>query len=117
MVRRIKKFIRGEDANAAIEAGFLFPVMVAILCGMIDMGVALVTAGHFEIVAILGAAPLLGLKPFGWGELLRHRWVAVGLALMVAGFGTRPHAPAVGAPAAAMKPSQRHNAPLRVTSR
>lgn len=43
MLRGVKKFLVGEDANAAIEAGFLFPVMVAILCGMIDMGVALVT--------------------------------------------------------------------------
>lgn len=43
MLRSIRKFLLGEEANAAIEAGFLFPVMVAILCGMIDMGVALVT--------------------------------------------------------------------------
>lgn len=43
MSSRMKKFLAGEDANAAIEAGFLFPVMVAILCGMIDMGVALIT--------------------------------------------------------------------------
>lgn len=43
MVTRFIKFCKRDDANAAIEAGFLFPVMVAILCGMIDMGVALIT--------------------------------------------------------------------------
>lgn len=43
MSLRLKKFLRREEANAAIEAGFLFPVMVAILCGMIDIGVALLT--------------------------------------------------------------------------
>ncbi|HEX2753181.1 MAG TPA: TadE/TadG family type IV pilus assembly protein, partial [Alphaproteobacteria bacterium] len=43
MFPRLRKFLTGDEANAAIEAGFLFPVMVAILCGMIDMGVALIT--------------------------------------------------------------------------
>jgi len=43
MPLRLKKFLKREEANAAIEAGFLFPVMVAILCGMIDIGVALLT--------------------------------------------------------------------------
>lgn len=43
MMARLRKFLIGEEANAAIEAGFLFPIMVTILCGMIDMGVALIT--------------------------------------------------------------------------
>jgi Flp pilus assembly protein TadG len=43
MASRLATFCREDGANAAIEAGFLFPVMVAILCGMIDMGVALIT--------------------------------------------------------------------------
>ncbi|MEZ0260693.1 MAG: TadE/TadG family type IV pilus assembly protein [Alphaproteobacteria bacterium] len=38
-----RSWTRDEGATAAIEAGFLFPILVAILCGMIDTGVALVT--------------------------------------------------------------------------
>lgn len=40
---KMKEWARQEDAAAAIEAGFLMPVMVMILCGMIDMGAALVS--------------------------------------------------------------------------
>ncbi len=43
MTRRFVKFLKQDKANAAIEAGFLFPVMVGIMCGMVDMGTALVT--------------------------------------------------------------------------
>jgi Flp pilus assembly protein TadG len=39
----LKKWFRDDGGVAAIEAGFLFPVMLTILCGMIDMGAALVT--------------------------------------------------------------------------
>lgn len=35
-------YIGGDDGVAAIEAGFLFPVMIMILCGMIDIGGALI---------------------------------------------------------------------------
>lgn len=38
----IRSWMRDDKANAAIEAGFLFPVMMVILCGMIDMGIGLV---------------------------------------------------------------------------
>lgn len=38
-----RRWARDEGATAAIEAGFLFPILVSILCGMIDTGVALVT--------------------------------------------------------------------------
>jgi Flp pilus assembly protein TadG len=38
-----KRWLKDDSANAAIEAGFLFPILVSILCGMIDTGVALVT--------------------------------------------------------------------------
>ena len=37
----IKAFWRDNTAVAAIEAAFLFPLMVAMLCGAIDTGVAL----------------------------------------------------------------------------
>lgn len=36
------KCLRDEGGVAAIEAGFLFPVLMTILCGMIDVGAALV---------------------------------------------------------------------------
>lgn len=39
----IGKWGRDENAVAAIEAGLLFPVMVIILCGMVDTGVGLIT--------------------------------------------------------------------------
>lgn len=42
-MRRLKTYLREEGANAAIEAGFLFPVLVSILCGTIDIGIGLVT--------------------------------------------------------------------------
>ncbi|MDY0009528.1 MAG: pilus assembly protein [Bdellovibrionales bacterium] len=40
--RRMKRCLKDEGGVAAIEAGFLFPIMLMILCGMIDMGAALV---------------------------------------------------------------------------
>ncbi|HCS23734.1 MAG TPA: pilus assembly protein [Alphaproteobacteria bacterium] len=39
--KTIKAYIRGDGGVAAIEAGFLFPVMMVALCGMIDIGGAL----------------------------------------------------------------------------
>lgn len=42
-MRCIFCWIKDDKANAAIEAGFLFPVLVTILCGMVDVGVGLVT--------------------------------------------------------------------------
>jgi Flp pilus assembly protein TadG len=43
MKRILRSFLRNDDATAAIEAGFLMPVLLIILCGMIDMGAAVVT--------------------------------------------------------------------------
>ncbi|MDP2206042.1 MAG: pilus assembly protein [Alphaproteobacteria bacterium] len=40
--RLAKKCLRDDGGVAAIEAGFLFPVLMTILCGMIDVGAALV---------------------------------------------------------------------------
>jgi Flp pilus assembly protein TadG len=37
-----RRFCRDDRAVAAIEAGFIFPVLVVILCGMIDTGMGLV---------------------------------------------------------------------------
>ncbi len=42
MMRGIVKWLKNDDANAAIEAGFLFPVLVTILLGIVDMGVGLI---------------------------------------------------------------------------
>ena len=38
-----RKWRKDEKAVAAIEAGLLFPLMVTILCGTIDTGIAVVT--------------------------------------------------------------------------
>lgn len=38
-----RKWVRDEGATAAIEAGFLFPLLMVILCGTIDTGVGLIT--------------------------------------------------------------------------
>lgn len=38
----VKRYLRGEGGVAAIEAGFLFPILMTILCGMMDVGAALV---------------------------------------------------------------------------
>lgn len=37
----LRLFRRDDSAVAAIEAGFIFPLLVLILCGMMDTGVAL----------------------------------------------------------------------------
>lgn len=42
-MQAFKRWWRGEDGSAAIEAGFLFPILVLILCGMMDIGAALIT--------------------------------------------------------------------------
>lgn len=36
-----KKWLKGDDASVAIEAGMLFPVMASLMLGTIDIGVAL----------------------------------------------------------------------------
>ena len=41
MLRLFTKWLKDENANAAIEAGLLFPVMVSMLLGMVDIGVGL----------------------------------------------------------------------------
>lgn len=38
----LRSFLRDDRGVSAIEAGFLFPMMVVVLCGMIDVGAALV---------------------------------------------------------------------------
>ena len=38
----LKIFIRDTRANPAIESAFLFPVLVSLLCGVIDTGVGLI---------------------------------------------------------------------------
>lgn len=43
MLRRIRHFLRRDDAAVAVEAGMLFPLMVAILCATLDLGTALMT--------------------------------------------------------------------------
>ncbi len=42
MFTLLKRWVREDKAVAAIEAGLLFPILGAILCGMIDVGVGLV---------------------------------------------------------------------------
>lgn len=41
-LKKFRFFARGDGGVAAIEAGFLFPLMMTVLCGMIDVGAALV---------------------------------------------------------------------------
>jgi len=36
------KWLRNDEATAAIEAGFLFPLLMLILCGTVDTGMGLV---------------------------------------------------------------------------
>lgn len=43
MIFRLREFLRDDKAASAIEAGLLFPVLAAILCGTIDIGIGLVT--------------------------------------------------------------------------
>lgn len=43
MPRMLKQWWRGDEANAAIEAGFLFPILVSLLLGMVDTGILLLT--------------------------------------------------------------------------
>lgn len=39
---RWRQWLRDDSATAAVEAAFLFPVLVTILCGTIDVGIGLV---------------------------------------------------------------------------
>lgn len=41
MLRRLKTWIRKDDASAGIEAGLMFPVMMAVLLGVVDIGMGL----------------------------------------------------------------------------
>ncbi|MFN7114806.1 MAG: TadE/TadG family type IV pilus assembly protein [Alphaproteobacteria bacterium] len=41
-LKNFRSFLRGDGGVAAIEAGFLFPMMLTVLCGMIDVGSALI---------------------------------------------------------------------------
>jgi Flp pilus assembly protein TadG len=41
MLGRLRKWMLDDDATAAIEAGLLFPVLVLVLCGMVDAGMAI----------------------------------------------------------------------------
>ena len=41
-MRTFKKWLKDDGATAAIEAGFLFPLLMLILCGTVDTGLALV---------------------------------------------------------------------------
>ncbi len=43
MSGQFKKWLLDDTAVAAIEAGFLFPVLVIILCGIVDTGIGLIT--------------------------------------------------------------------------
>lgn len=43
MLRGFKKWLKDDGATAAIEAGFLFPMLMLVLCGTIDTGLGLVT--------------------------------------------------------------------------
>lgn len=38
-----KKWWKNEEATAAIEAGFMFPLLMVILCGTVDTGIGLIT--------------------------------------------------------------------------
>jgi Flp pilus assembly protein TadG len=40
---RVKRFVRREDGSAAIEAALLFPILMVILMGMVDIGDATLT--------------------------------------------------------------------------
>jgi Flp pilus assembly protein TadG len=41
MLHTLRKWLNGDDASAAIEAGFLFPLLISILLGVIDVGMGL----------------------------------------------------------------------------
>lgn len=43
MIRTFKRWLGDDDATAAVEAGFLFPLLLVILCGTVDTGVGLIT--------------------------------------------------------------------------
>ncbi|MCC7037306.1 MAG: pilus assembly protein [Alphaproteobacteria bacterium] len=43
MMRGFVKWMRDDGATAAVEAGFMFPLLLLILCGTIDTGIGLVT--------------------------------------------------------------------------
>ncbi|MDE1153522.1 MAG: pilus assembly protein [Micavibrio sp.] len=43
-MRGFKQFMKDDSAVAAIEAGLLFPLLVMILCGTIDLGMMLLTS-------------------------------------------------------------------------
>lgn len=40
--RTLRQLWRQDEAVAAIEAGFIFPILMMVLCGMIDIGAALI---------------------------------------------------------------------------
>lgn len=40
--KNFRQWWRQDDAVAAIEAGFIFPILMMVLCGMIDVGAALI---------------------------------------------------------------------------
>ncbi|HYD17140.1 MAG TPA: TadE/TadG family type IV pilus assembly protein [Patescibacteria group bacterium] len=42
MFRSFRKWLINDEATAAVEAGFMFPLLMLVLCGTIDIGVALV---------------------------------------------------------------------------
>lgn len=83
----MRRWWRDEDASAAIEAGFLFPIMLSILMGTVDIGMALNTnqklvnaAGMIadlvaqnetltdDALADIVAAGRLALQPYGTGS-------------------------------------------------
>lgn len=43
MLRSFVKWVKDDCATAAVEAGFLFPLLMLVLCGTIDTGLGLVT--------------------------------------------------------------------------
>lgn len=42
MLRHFRRWLCDEDATAAVEAGFLFPLLMLIMCGTVDTGLGLV---------------------------------------------------------------------------
>lgn len=43
MALRIVTWWKDEDAATAIEAGLIFPILMTIMCGTIDIGIAIIT--------------------------------------------------------------------------
>lgn len=42
MMQAVKKWWKDDSASPAIEAAFIFPVLVSLLCGTVDIGTAIV---------------------------------------------------------------------------